>query len=457
MLNNPITEKYNIPVPRYTSYPPANFFHEGFQAEDLSLALKESNRQKPTNLSFYIHIPFCRHHCTYCGCNAYPMASQEGIESYMEALRKEMQLVLPQLDHQRPISQIHFGGGSPTCIPLHYLQELIKMLVSEFHLTENPEIAVECHPGYLSMTDWENLADAGFNRCSIGVQDFNPQVLKAVNRKPSKEDMADVVAYLKSRNISVNLDFIYGLPHQTPESFAETIRNAADLNPDRLVTFSYAHVPWVHPAQKALEKHGLPDTTLKSALYETACSILSDKGYRSIGMDHFVLPGDELDRAGNSGCLHRNFQGYCTWETTGQVYAFGVTGISQLASVYAQNTKSIPDYIRLVSEGRLPVSKGYRLTEEEQLVREIIAGLMCNGRLDWTALAGRLNFDSPETLKKKLTYSENKLEEMVTDGLITVSSDSIQVTETGRRFVRNVAAVFDPLYKPGSAGYSLPV
>jgi oxygen-independent coproporphyrinogen III oxidase len=457
MLNDLLTNKYNVPVPRYTSYPPANFFHEGFKSEDLLVAIKESNDLQPANLSFYFHIPFCRHHCTYCGCNAYPMADETGISAYMEAMKKELRMVLPSLDHQRRISQIHFGGGSPTCIPVHYLEELIQVLTSEFSLTEKPEIAVECHPGYLTMSDWENLVKAGFNRCSIGVQDFDLNVLKAVNRKPSLEEISEVVSFLKSRNVSVNLDFIYGLPYQTPEKFAETIDLATALKPDRLVTFSYAHVPWVHPVQKALEKYGLPDSTLKSKLYEAACFILTSKGYHRIGMDHFVLPGDELDLASQNGKLHRNFQGYCTWETTGQVYAFGVTGISQLTSVYAQNTKSIPDYIRLVNEGILPVVKGYRLSDEEQLVREIIAGLMCNGTLQWTALAKRIGLDSAETLKNHLSYSEEKLEEMAEDGLISVSPDFVKITETGRRFVRNVATVFDPLYKTGSAGYSLPV
>jgi oxygen-independent coproporphyrinogen III oxidase len=457
MLNEFITEKYNHPVPRYTSYPPATFFHEGFQATELIQALKISNEQKPSNISFYFHIPFCRHHCTYCGCNAYSMANPEGIETYMKALRMELQMILPLLDHARPISQIHFGGGSPTSIPLHYLQELIDLLKSEFSFTENPEIAVECHPGYLSMKDWEELADSGFNRCSIGLQDFNQKVLKAVNRKPSLESMTDVVGFLKSRNISVNLDFIYGLPYQTPESFGESIATAIALKPDRLVTFSYAHVPWVHPAQLALEKHHLPDSKLKSKLYETACILLDNSGYNSIGIDHFVLPGDELDLARRNGCLHRNFQGYCTWQTTGQVYAFGVTGISQLTSLYAQNTKSIPDYIRMVGEGQLPVMKAYQLTEEERLVRKVIAALMCNDGLDWSALAVRLGFKSAASIKSKLTFDSTKLDEMAVDGLIRVTSDGITVTEDGRRFVRNVAAVFDPLYKTGSAGYSLPV
>jgi len=457
MLNDLLTTKYNVPVPRYTSYPPATFFHEGFQAGDLVTAIGESNGLLPSNLSFYFHIPFCRHHCTYCGCNAYPMENEAGVAAYMAAVRQELALVLPMLDHQRKISQIHFGGGSPTSIPVTYIQELISLLLAEFSLSEKPEIAIECHPGYLSMSDWEKLADAGFNRCSIGLQDFDLQVLKAVNRRPSLEPIEEVVAFLHARNISVNLDFIYGLPYQTPESFGESIQRAVALKPDRLVTFSYAHVPWVHHIQKALEKHGLPESGLKNKLYETACSILAENGYLRIGMDHFVLPGDELDLASQNGQLHRNFQGYCTWETTGQVYAFGVTGISQLTSVYAQNTKSIPDYIQLVSDGFLPVSKGYQLSREEQLVRELIATLMCNGELHWKLLAERLGFDSVSSLKNGLTYNVSKLEEMAVDGLILLTEDSIQITESGRRFIRNVATVFDPLYKVGSTGYSLPV
>lgn len=457
MLKKSILDTYNHPVPRYTSYPPATFFKDGFSATDCLIAFKESNQHEPANLSFYIHIPFCRHHCTYCGCNAYPMSNASGIETYMQALHQEMELVLPNIDFSRKISQIHFGGGSPTSIPVHYLKKIIDLLTARFQRAEQCEIAIECHPGYLSLADWDELADAGFNRCSIGVQDFDTNVLEAVNRKPSKEDLSVVVSQLHAKGISVNLDFIYGLPLQTAEGFASSIRQAVALRPERLVTFSYAHVPWVHPIQKALEKKGLPSSELKTQLYEAAVSILKEAGYRRIGMDHFVLPGDELDQAADSSKLHRNFQGYCTWETTGQVYAFGVTAISQLSALYAQNTKSIADYIRLLKEGCLPVVKGYRLTAQQQVVREVIADLMCNGKINWNALALRLKIGSAEVLKQNVAYPADALEKMANDGIIHLTAHEIRMTEMGGRFVRNVAALFDPLYIPGSTGYSLPI
>ena len=457
MLTKNILEKYNQPVPRYTSYPPANFFHEGISSDEFVDAIKESNTLKPSNISFYFHIPFCKHHCTYCGCNAYSMANNEGVEAYMKALNAELQRVLPLIDSNRKISQIHFGGGSPTSISVSYLKEIITTLTAKFNKTATCEIAIECHPGYLTMDDWANLVEAGFNRCSIGIQDFDEKVLKTVNRRPSKEDPAQIVAYLKSKGISVNLDFIYGLPYQTQAGFTEAIRKAVQLKPDRLVTFSYAHVPWVHPTQLALEKYGLPESDLKTSLYEGAVNVLREAGYVQIGMDHFVLSNDELDLAAKNGKLHRNFQGYCTWETTGQVYAFGVTAISQLAAVYAQNTKSIPDYIRLANENQLPLSKGYHLTKAQMVVREVITNLMCNGYLNWEAMRNHLNFESVDLLKTALSYPLEKLQEMAEDGILELSENELKITNDGSRFVRNVAALFDPLFKPGTTGYSLPV
>lgn len=457
MLAKNILEKYNIPVPRYTSYPPANYFHEGFSSTDLLIAIEESNELKPSNLSFYFHIPFCKHHCTYCGCNAYAMANNDGIDAYMKALNAELQRVLPLIDSTREISQIHFGGGSPTSISVYYLKEIISILTAKFKKTVACEIAIECHPGYLTMDDWANLVEAGFNRCSIGIQDFDEKVLKTVNRRPSKEDPSQIVAFLKSKGVSVNLDFIYGLPHQTEVGFTETIRKACLLKPDRLVTFSYAHVPWVHPIQKALEKHGLPESNIKTALYEGAVKVLLAAGYLKIGMDHFVLPNDELDLAAKNNKLHRNFQGYCTWETTGQVYAFGVTAISQLTTVYAQNTKSIADYIEMANKAKLPVCKGYRLTKEQILVREVITSLMCNGTLNWEAMKKHVNFESVEMLKETLSYPLEKLQEMAEDGILELSDNALTMTNDGSRFVRNVAALFDPLFKEGTTGYSLPV
>ena len=318
-MKQELLNKYSIPVPRYTSYPPANFFNESFTAEKFRQIVVESNKENPRHISVYIHIPFCYHMCFYCGCNSQLLRDNEVVLKYIDALKKEIKMVLPLLDRNRKISQIHYGGGTPTSQPVSVLKELNELILSEFDCIENPEIAIECHPGYADEVYWNELVDAGFNRISLGIQDFDEEVLKASNRKAPRMAVEDVVRILRNRNVSLNMDFIYGLPLQTPQSFAKTINRAIALRPDRIVTFSYAHVPWVNELQKNLEKVGLPSVEIKSQLYSTAKKLLTDAGYKTIGLDHFVLPDDELFTAQQSKTPHRNFQGYCTRRTTGQV------------------------------------------------------------------------------------------------------------------------------------------
>lgn len=455
-MNKELLAKYNVPTPRYTSYPPANFFHEEFTNIDFEQAVVDSNQATPQNISFYIHIPFCRHLCHYCGCNSYPMASDEVIASYIDALKKEISKVLPLLDKNRKISQIHYGGGSPSSIPLHYLKEINTILLSQFACIDSPEIAIECHPAYLNEQNWLELIEAGFNRCSIGVQDFNEKVLKGVNRRPSLLPMERIFELLRSHGVSINLDFIYGLPYQSPDSFEETLQKAVMLKPDRLVTFSYAHVPWVNKAQLVLEKNGLPTPQEKSKMYDVAKRVLISNGYDAIGLDHFVLPEDGLRVALQSGELHRNFQGYCTRKTTGQVYAFGVTAISQLSMAYSQNSKSIPEYIDKMNMGEFAIIKGYALTDNEQLVKEVITTLMCNNRIVWKELATHIGVDVA-TIKHAIAYPEERLADFAADGLITYSDDELNMTAIGALFVRNVAAAFDPLMLDNTKRYSNPV
>lgn len=455
-MKKKLLAKYNVPTPRYTSYPPANYFHEGFTNLDFEQAIVDSNQVKPQNISFYIHIPFCRHLCHYCGCNSYPMASDEVVETYIKAIKLEIKKVLPLLDKSRKISQIHYGGGSPSSIPLHYLKEINTLLLESFECIDSPEIAIECHPAYLTQDNWMELIEAGFNRCSIGVQDFNEKVLKGVNRRPSLLPIENVFQLLRSHGVSINLDFIYGLPYQSVESFEQTLQKAVSLRPDRLVTFSYAHVPWVNKAQLILEKNGLPAPQEKSKMYEAAKRMLLSNGYEAIGLDHFVLPQDSLNLALKSGELHRNFQGYCTRQTTGQVYAFGVTAISQLSMAYSQNTKSIPEYIERMSSSQFAIIKGYTLSEREQLIKEVITTLMCNNRIVWSELANHLHTDV-KILKEEINYSDQRLVEFMEDGLITYSESELCMTSIGSLFVRNVAAIFDPLMLDNTKRYSNPV
>ncbi|MDR1089684.1 MAG: oxygen-independent coproporphyrinogen III oxidase [Prevotella sp.] len=455
-MKQELLNKYSVPVPRYTSYPPANFFNESFTSGSYRDAVIASNTQKPEHISIYIHIPFCYQMCYYCGCNSQLLKDKAATGDYIEALKKEIRMVLPLLYHSRKISQIHYGGGTPTSQPVAVLKEINQMILSEFDCIENPEIAVECHPGYMNEQYWLDLIRAGFNRISIGVQDFKEEVLKASNRKASRMPMEDIVKIIRDNGLSVNMDFIYGLPLQTPESFAETINKAISLRPDRIVTFSYAHVPWVNKLQENLEKAGLPSVEMKSRIYETAKGLLMDAGYQTIGLDHFVLPDDELYKALESKALHRNFQGYCTRRTTGQVYAFGITGISQLASAYSQNTKDLDTYIEQVNKENLPSAKGYVLSREEQITREVISELMCNYTVKWEDIANRMNISVNE-IKEALNYNEEVLSGFAKDGIIEFDDKHILVLPAAAPFVRNVAASLDKLMLNGGKLYSKPV
>ena len=455
-LSQHIIDKYNVPVPRYTSYPPANYFSNEFTEDMYKSEIVKSNSQNPSSLSFYFHIPFCRRLCHYCGCNAYPMASDEKVSEYVAALHKEIDLIVPMIDKSRKISQIHYGGGTPTVLPTEVLKELNQHLFENFGVADNPEIAIECHPGWLDENYWIGLKDCGFSRFSLGVQDFNEDVLKCINRKKSLMPVGDIVNLLHSMGGKVNMDFLYGLPLQLPESFRDSIRKAIECGPDRLVTFSYAHVPWVNKRQLILEKAGLPDAPTKSMMFEMAKEELLTNGYIQIGMDHFVKKDDELALAQENNELHRNFQGYCTRRTTGQVYAFGVTGISQLSTAYAQNTKDIDSYIESINRGELPVVKGYVLNEQEQITRSIIDMLMCNNVIYWDRIAADYGM-SVTDIKSIVGYEQSKINDLVGDGIIFATDNCIEMTADGKIFVRNVASAFDQLIKNNPKSFSKPI
>lgn len=451
-----IIDKYNVSVPRYTSYPPANYFHE-LEASDYLEAVVRSNEEGTKKLSFYLHMPFCKRLCHYCGCNSYIMPSSgDTVAKYIDAIHKEIDIVTALIDKSRPISQIHFGGGSPTAMPTSVLKEINEHLLSLFPTIEKPEIAIECHPGYLTEEDWTNLTNSHFNRFSIGIQDLDENVLKTVGRTPSNLPLDVIMGILRKAGATVNMDFLFGLPYQTPESFAKNIERAITLHPDRLVTFSYGHVPWVFKRQQILEKHGLPQPEMKQQMYDNAATLLREAGYKSIGLDHFVLPDDELYKALEQGLLHRNFQGYCTRRTTGQVYAFGATGISQLDSTYAQNTKDIEEYVNTTLSGNISVKKGYKLSPKERIAKEVIERLMCNYRISWSEITDTLAITT-DNLKDALHYDENQLKEMEADGIIELTSDGIAMTTEGHPFVRNVAAALDPLMQNTDKKFSKPI
>ena len=337
---------------------------------------------------------------------------------------------------------------------MNYIREIMDWIRQHFTLNGNAEIAMECSPAYLDYKHIDQLADMGFNRISLGIQDFREDVLKVVNREAPRHPVKDIVDYLRTKGFrGINLDFIYGLPKQTLESFRSTIEQAIDIRPDRIVTFSYAHVPWVKEAQKQLEVIGLPDSSDKMNMFLQATAQLTEAGYCPIGIDHFTLPDDDLTKAFKNKQLHRNFQGYCTLETTGQVYAFGASSITQLAGAYAQNYKDITKYMEAVETSGTAIERGYMLTKEEQTVRAAINNIMCNGLLQWNELAGEFGL-SVEELKLLLAFDPAKFEDFIADGLMQLDEHQIHLSEKGFLCARNIAMALDPALKSGEGIYS---
>jgi len=449
-----LINKYNVPVPRYTSYPPANFFSEEYNSETYIESLEYSNDEKPQNISIYIHIPFCTKMCHYCGCNAHLTRSIEKMRVYVDALKKEILMVKKHLGFNRKVSQVHWGGGTPNSLPVEMVEEIMSVIHENFTFIENPEIAMECHPALLTPHYIEKLAKCEFNRFSLGIQDFKQEVLDNVNRDASVIPVEELVALIRNYNgISINLDFIYGLPFQDVNSFADTINRAISISPERLVTFSYAHVPWIKKAQKILELRGLPGAEQKLSMFEAGFKLLTESGYTAIGLDHFAKATDELTIALNDKTLHRNFQGYCTRETTGQVYAFGTTGISQMESAYAQNTKDTNKYVETINKGLFSIEKGYVLNKSEKIVRHIINEIMCNHFVSWQETALLFNTSEAE-IKNTIRLDEATLSGFVSDDLITFNSNEIVVTDLGKYFIRNIAAIFDPNLKLNKKKFS---
>jgi len=449
-----LIQKYNTPVPRYTSYPPANFFSSEFTSEDYVQWLKLSNKEETQNISIYIHIPFCPKICHYCGCNTHLTRDTNKMRVYADALKKEILMVKRYLAPERRVSQVHWGGGTPNSLPIEMVEEIMKVIHQNFSFIDQPEIAMECHPALLDDLYIEKLIQLKINRFSLGIQDFNQKVLDNVNRDASSIPVEELVQMIRSyKGTSVNLDFIYGLPFQDENSFAETIKKAIEISPDRLVTFSYAHIPWIKKAQKILEVRGLPAADKKMVMFETGYRLLTQNGYKAIGLDHFAKPEDELYLALKNRTLHRNFQGYCTRQTTGQVYAFGATGISQLDSAYAQNIKDTNTYVKQINSGSFAIEKGYKLNRTEKIIRHVINQIMCNYYLSWKD-AEQVLGTSVSEIKNDVNYDEKILDQFSEEGLLNYNDDEISVNESGKFFIRNIAASFDPVLKTASKKFS---
>jgi oxygen-independent coproporphyrinogen-3 oxidase len=453
-ISSDFFNKYNISGPRYTSYPPANFFQTSFSNADYIEQIKASNSQKPENISIYIHIPFCPVRCHFCGCNTVVGQKKSILDRYVDAVKLEVKNVSSFVDAKRKVTQIHWGGGTPNSISMSYIKDIMDLIKENFTLEAKAEIAIECSPAYLEFSHIDQLAEMGFNRMSLGIQDFRDDVLEVVNRRAPKHPVKEVVNYLRTKGFKgINLDFIYGLPLQTIESFSETVKKALEIKPDRMVTFSYDHVPWVKKEQKKLEKIGLPDAKDKMAMLVTTIGQMQEAGYIPIGIDHFARPDDELAKAFLNKKLHRNFQGYCTLETTGQVYGFGASSISQLWGAYAQNQKGIIEYMDAIEKDGYAIERGYKLTRDQQIIRSVINSIMCNGLLQFSEIAKQFDL-SAEEIKNVVVFERSSFNEFEQDGLIEINESEISLSSKGFMVARNIAMALDPDLKKGEAIYS---
>ncbi len=454
MLFNPaLIQKYDKPGPRYTSYPPATFFKAGMGQELFREQVIASNQSQPRNLSFYFHVPFCPQLCNFCGCNTGAMPKRDFVERYMKTMMQEFETVAQWLDASRPVTQIHWGGGTPNAISMKYIDRMMSLVRKYFTLAEDAEVAMECNPAYVSHNQMDELVRMGFNRISLGIQDFEAEVLHRINRKPSALPVNELVLYLKSKGVKVNLDFVYGLPGQSPESFEQTIQQALEANPDRIVTFSYAHVPWVKAAQKELEQYAIPQATEKLEMFRRTYEKLTGAGYVAIGLDHFARPDDEMAQALTAHSLHRNFMGYCTISHTGQVYAFGASSITQLDDAYFQNHKETETYMTAIEQQQTAVDKGYVMTATDKLCRAVIQEIMCNHFVDLEKTAARFNLTYSE-LQEKLSFNPDSLQSFIEDNLVKWENHKLTIFPEGKMFLRNVAMLFDPLYSGGAGQYS---
>ena len=449
-----LLKKYNQSGPRYTSYPPATFFDSKFSNSDHERHIIQSNFENPENISIYIHIPFCPQICHFCGCTTESGYTKPFLERYVDALIKEIEYVANKIDKKRKVTQVHWGGGTPNAISYRYIERITNKLYDEFEFASFYEMAIECNPAHLEFKHIELLKKFGFNRISLGIQDFRNDVLEAINRKPSKHPIEEIILKIKSEGFTgTNIDLVYGLPLQTVSSFKNTVERAIELKTERLVTFSYAHVPSVLPRQKILEKIGFPSSNDKASMYENSYKKFINSGYVSIGMDHYSLPEDEFAVALKNKNLHRNFQGYCTRETTGQVYAFGASAISQLNSAYSQNIKNAAQYIKAIETNNLAIFRGYSVTKEQKVIRDVINNLMCNYYVDFNDIANN-NEISISELYEIIDFSYENFDDFIEDGILEIENEKVNVFENGRLFTRNIAMKFDPLVKKNIGTYS---
>jgi oxygen-independent coproporphyrinogen-3 oxidase len=440
VVDRRLIAKYDRPGPRYTSYPTAPHFTEKFDANAFLREVDRTNRQEADRpLSLYFHIPFCDTLCWYCGCNVVVTRKAEKVFPYLDRLTAEVARVAARIAPGRVVTQLHWGGGTPTYLSPEQIARLMAYVRQHFNLAPDMEAGVELDPRDCTSEHLVALREAGFNRCSMGIQDFDPEVQKAVNRIQPVDLTRRVLDTCREVGFaSVNVDLIYGLPHQSVQRFAPTVDEVIDMAPDRVATFNYAHVPWLKKHQVMIHEADLPNPAEKLDIFEMVADRFTRAGYVFIGMDHFAKKHDELVRAQREGTLYRNFQGYTTHAGC-DLYAFGVTAIGQLSRCYVQNVKKLAEYYARIDAGELPVERGLLLTDEDLLRRDVITRLMCDFRIDPQKFEVKYGID----FRSHFADAVAALAAFEADGLVAQEAGAWVVTPAGRLLVRNLAMAFD--------------
>ena len=448
-----LLRKFDVPAPRYTSYPTADRFNASFGVEDYERALAgRADEKNPVDLSLYVHVPFCNDVCYYCGCNKIVTRDHGRSAEYIETIGREADLVKEHITGPQELAQLHFGGGTPTFLTNDELAHMMETLTKRFPLAARGEFSIEVDPRTCPPEKVKKLRELGLNRMSCGVQDFNPDVQKAINRiQPFEQTKATIDAARAYGFESVNMDLIYGLPKQTRATFSETIDKVLELSPDRIALYHYAHLPNHFKAQRRILPADLPDTVEKVHIMFDAITRLTQNGYRYIGRDHFAKEDDELSRAQIEGTLQRNFQGYSTMAECDMV-ALGVSSISKIGRAYACNPRELDDYYAAIREGRLATNRGYWLNDDDDLRRYVIMQIMCNFELKKKDVEERFGIKFDETF----AYEWSKMKPYVKHGLVELHDDRLVVSPKGKIFVRAVAMQFDRYLRESdrAGGYS---
>ena len=448
-----LVRKYDVTGPRYTSYPSALQFSEQVDSQAYREAAAASNEDMvPKPLSLYVHVPFCRVVCFYCGCNKVITANYSRAQAYVARLKREITSQAALFDSDRQVEQLHFGGGTPTYLNGDDLVNVVSALSEAFPMDRSSrrEFSIEIDPRTCDTDKVALLAELGFNRMSLGVQDFDPDVQKAVNRIQTVEQTETVIqAARRSGFHSLNLDLIYGLPKQTPETFDRTLDRVLALRPERLAVYNYAHLPHLFKVQQRIRAEDIPDAEAKLAILELTIRRLGEAGYVYIGMDHFALPDDELAVAQRRGGLHRNFQGYST-RAECDLVGLGVSSIGKVGEGFFQNRKEPDSYAAAIDGGNLAVFRGYLLNDDDRIRRDVISAIMCHSRVEFAAVERDHGIDFREYFRDDL----QRLEPLAEDGLVELQRDAVQVTPRGRMFLRNVGMAFDAYLDRGGQSES---